>query len=257
MSGSEERVIELDGGLNVRDLGGYETRDGRRVKQRMIFRSGSVAWLTKAGRTNLTALGIRALCDLRTTGERAFAPFDWTKADGYSYWSRDCASNFGELRALMATDLPTADAARDAMLKGYRRLPIEQAPAYQEIFRRLRANDLPLMFNCSAGKDRAGMASALILTTLSVRPELVLEDYLLSNALVDLSRLASNRPDGKSSLAKQPPEVTGVILGCDRSYLDAAFAAIEETCGSFATYLSDVLHIEASDVDAIRNSLLE
>jgi protein-tyrosine phosphatase len=185
------------------------------------------------------------------------APFDWTEADGYAYWTRDCASSFGELRALMASDLLTADAARDCMVKGYRRLPFEQAPAYKEIFKRLRANGIPLMFNCSAGKDRAGTASALILTALGVPRELVIEDYLLSNGFVDLSRFASGKPDGKSILGKQPLEVSRVVLSCDSLYLDAAFAAIEETCGSLAAYLSGVLHIEAGDMEAIRNSLLE
>ena len=68
-------------------------------------------------------------------------------------------------------------------------MPFEQAPAHQELFTRLAAGEVPLAFNCSAGKDRAGTAAALILSALGVPRETVVEDYVLTNRVVDLETI--------------------------------------------------------------------
>lgn len=133
----ERRLIPLEGGRNFRDLGGYLTSDGRRVKWRKLFRSGSMAGLTAADYGSLSSLSIKIVCDLRTAQE-------------------------------IEAELSTPKMARAAMIQGYRRLPFEQVPAHRELFRRLAAGDVPLVFNCSAGKDRAGTAAALILSALGV-----------------------------------------------------------------------------------------
>jgi len=249
------RVPPLQGGRNFRDLGGYATGDGRRVRWGRLYRSGSMAGLTPVDCDYLDSLGIRWICDLRTTDERLSAPSSWQQPAAPRYWSRDHATSFGDLRTLLKAGLPpTAAQVRDVMLSAYRHLPFEQAPAYRELFKRLATGELPMVFNCTAGKDRTGIVAALILDALGVPREVILEDYALTNELLDAHRFAN----GKQSLLGQlSPEVLHAIMGSDPDYLRCAFAVIEERHGCVETYLREVLDIGAEDLNAIRAELLE
>ena len=254
----ERRIIALQGGRNFRDIGGYRTQDGRSVRWGKIFRSGSMAGLTTADYERLAKLSIKTICALRTVQEREMEPNNWCQAANIMYWARDYGEGFGELRSLMASSLSTPEAARTAMINGYQRLPFQQAPAYKEVFRRLAAGEVPLAFNCSAGKDRAGTAAALILSALGVPREIVFEDYLLTDRIVDFKSVFMERArQRKSTLMNQSPEIVAAILKSDAVYLEAAFDAIEQKHGSVAAYLEDALGVNEEAMDAIRERLLE
>jgi protein-tyrosine phosphatase len=252
-----QRIIALEGGRNFRDLGGYATTDGRRIKWGLVFRSGSLAGLTLADWQSLQQRGVRSMCDLRTTHERSSEPFAWKDAATLTYFARDYASSFGELRRVMASDLPSGAAARAAMIAGYKELPFEQATAYRQIFVHLAANTVPLIFNCSAGKDRAGTAAALILSALGVSRQTLIEDYLLTNAAVDLHQVLAGGDNKRSMLAKRPSDVTAAILNADAAYITSALEAIDERHGSIEAYLHEVLGINAAQLAAIKHNLLE
>lgn len=247
-----ERVLSLEGGRNFRDLGGYPTEDGRRLRWGKLYRSGSMAALSDGAYEQLAALGVRVVCDLRTTGERDASPVDWRRVPNLSYWARDYDMSFGDLRSLLASDAPSAENARAGMVAGYSKLPFEQAPAYAELFRRLVAGDTPLVFNCSAGKDRTGVAAALILSALGVAEAVIVEDYLLSNAAYDRAS-----PIASAMLSRVAAEVVDSILGVDPSYIAAALAAIDEQHGSLPRYLHDELGVTERDVQTLRAHLLE
>ena len=255
-----ERVLPLEGGRNFRDLGGYVAADGRRVKWGKLYRSGSMAQLTPADYDYLATLGIRVVCDFRTSAERTAEPNKWQEAAKLDYWTRDYEMSFGELRKMLAGQ-PTAEQAKAAMISGYRQLPYEQAPSYRELFKRLAAGEIPLAFNCSAGKDRAGTAAALILSALGVPRETVIEDYALTDKVGNLHRMlassANNKDSPGSSLAQRTPEVYGAILRSDPDYIRAALTAIEERHGSIEKYLEDELAVAPRDLDHIRRQLLE
>jgi protein-tyrosine phosphatase len=253
-----ERLLPLEGGRNFRDLGGYATTTGQRVKWGKLYRSGSMARLTVSDYDYLAKLGIRVVCDLRTTEERTAEPNKWQEIAKLSYWTRDYTTGFGELRQVMASGFATAAQAKAAMITGYRSLPFEQAPSYCELFRCLAAGELPLAFNCSAGKDRAGTAAALILSALGVPRDTVIEDYMLTSKVVDFSRVLASRTGNKVSLlAKTQPDVVAAIFSTDPDYIDAALTAIEARHESFETYLHDVLNVSANDLQSIRQHLLE
>jgi protein-tyrosine phosphatase len=255
MTSAGQRLPALEGARNFRDLGGYPADDGRHVRWGLLYRSGSLAGLTPGSHTRLTAMGVRGVCDLRSTSERNNEPFGWCEAAGLSYWSRDYETSFGELRTLMASSLSSADAARRAMIAGYERLPYEQAPAYRELFRRLACGEVPLVFNCSAGKDRAGTAAALILSALGVARDLVVEDYTLTDKVVDLQRVLVNRRS--TTLAQQPAGVINAILSADPEYIRVALAAITANSGSLQAYLQQELGVGSPELERIRNSLLQ
>ncbi|MFT3966553.1 MAG: tyrosine-protein phosphatase [Sphingobium sp.] len=249
-----ERVLPLEGGRNFRDLGGYPTLDGRSVKWGLIFRSGSPARLTQADWDHLCARGVKALCDFRTSREREAEPFAWADTEGFSYWARDYATSFAELRETMRSGFATGEAARAGMIAGYRDLPYNQAEGYRRLFAHLKAHDVPLIFNCSAGKDRAGTAAALVLSALGVPREAVLEDFTLTNEVVDLHRTLVRREGG---LGSQPPEVSAAVLRADPDYMAAALATIDERHGSVEGYLRDVLDVSAAELEALRDALLD
>lgn len=249
------RIISLEGGRNFRDLGGYLTSDGRRVKWGKIFRSGSMAGLTPADYESLAKLSIKTVCDLRTIQERQAEPNRWCQVANIQYWAHEHRHSFGELRQLMASGVSTPELAHAAMIQGYRRLPFEQAPAHQQLFKRLAAGEVPLVFNCSAGKDRAGTAAALILSALGVPRETVVEDYVLTNQVVDLESIfmATAR---RGVLMNQAPGIVAAVLKADAAYLHAALDSVEERHGTVAAYLQ-VLGVSEEVACAIRHSLLE
>ena len=247
-----ERVLALEGGRNFRDMGGYAARDGRRLKWGKLYRSGSMAALSDGAYAELAALGVRSICDLRTTFERETNPVAWARVPNLSYWARDYDMSFGDLRAVLASDLPTAERARASMITAYRELPFEQAPAYAELFRMLAAGEVPLVFNCSAGKDRTGVAAALILSALGVPEATIIEDYLLSNSTYDRTASAAS-----ATLVKLDPEIVAAILGVDASYIRAALEAVDAEYGSVAGYLEARLGVTERDLGGIRELLLE
>jgi protein-tyrosine phosphatase len=250
------RVIRLDGARNFRDLGGYTGLDGRPVRHGLLYRSGSLGGLTSVGRQSLRSLGICSLCDLRTSQERASAPVDWYSALGLRYWSRDYETSFGELRRLMTSDLPDVESARAAMIEGYRRLPFEQAPAYRELFRQLHEGSLPLVFNCSAGKDRAGTAAAIILLALGVSREQIMADFAATDVVGGLEGLVLQSRAQGGVLGRQPEAVIRAILSADPAYLGAALDRIAPDPECFRGYLEAQLGVDSARLATVRDRLL-
>jgi len=253
----ETRQLGLEGARNFRDLGGYRTTDGQRVRWRRVFRSGSMAGLTPDDWAQLSGLGVRVVCDLRTPHERERDPFAWRDTPGLTYIERDYPSSFGELRKVMAADLPDGAAARAAMLHGFAGLPYEQAPSYARLFRQLADGAVPAIVNCSAGKDRAGTAAALLLTLLGVPREQVVADFVLTDELGQLRESMLARSDSRGLLARQPDAVSAAILRADPDYITTALDGVIDRHGSFEAYFAEVLGLSAERQSAIRSLLLE
>jgi protein-tyrosine phosphatase len=251
-----ERVLPLQGGRNFRDLGGYETKDGRHVKWGMLFRSGSMADLTLADFNYLSRLGIKIVCDLRTTHERRTEPNRWVQAQGIAYWARDYESSGGNLGNLAAESVTPAQ-VKAAMRAVYRQLPIEQAPAFREIFKRLAAGHVPMTFNCTAGKDRTGIGAALILSALGVPRETIIADYALSDKVTDYRKIFSgDKAKALGDFAKAPPEALAAMFASDPEYIRAMFDALDRKYGSVDGYLRRELGLTADELNAIRRKLL-
>jgi protein-tyrosine phosphatase len=249
------RVLPLEGGRNFRDLGGYRTADGRRVRWGKLFRSGSLAGLTRADWEHLAARGVRAVCDFRSTRERESEPVLLTEHPHISYWARDYHTSFAELRTLLRAEFASGEAARQAMISGYRELPFDQSSGYRALFGYLKAGHVPLIFNCSAGKDRAGTAAALVLAALGVPRATVLEDFLFTNEALNLHQVFAGRPG--MTLGRLPPEVIFAILHADPDYIGAALESIEARHGGVDGYLRDELDVSAHELAQIRAALLE
>jgi protein-tyrosine phosphatase len=253
---ARDRFVLIDGGRNFRDVGGYRTADGRRVKWGIMYRSGSLGSLTPAGQAQLAKLHVASQIDLRTTEERSHDTFDLKRAIGPGYWARDYGMSLADQRQRAIPDFAhiTPDGVRAMMTRAYQTLPREQAPSYRELFARLQTGNGPLVVNCTAGKDRTGIASALVLTALGVPYETVRQDFLLSNGAPGMETLQANL---LGPLAALPPEVAAPLIGVDGSYLDTAFAQIRQDYGSVENYMQQELGVGPREVARLRARMLE
>jgi protein-tyrosine phosphatase len=229
-----ERLLPLQGGRNFRDLGGYRGAGGRQVRWGRLYRSGVMSGLTAADMTYLSDLGIRVICDLRSTEERTNRPNPFIAR--------------GAPPQVVATDYPmfafeglqkatTRAQAIDAFAEAYVEFTQALTPQYTDMFDRIVRGDVPLAVNCSAGKDRTGMASALILTVLGVPRETVVADFALTQvyAPIDLHKTSGAgvglSPTQMQAFAKMPPEVIAVMGGSDPEIMRAALAKIDARFG--------------------------
>lgn len=259
------RLLPLEGGRNFRDLGGYATEDGRTVKWGKVFRSGTMHELTDNDYKYLSGIGIKVVCDFRAAQERAAEPTNWRAgAVDYVHFpdpASDPGGNF--MRVLFEPDV-TPDMVANAMAKGYPAIAKEQAPAYAEMFDRLAAGEIPLAFNCSAGKDRAGTGAALLLTALGVPRDTVVADYALSETYVDYMAEFTGSADSPmpadspyAYLAKMPPELLAPLMRSDPRYIETTFEALEAEFGSVMNFIQTELDVTEAELEAIRSALLE
>jgi protein-tyrosine phosphatase len=252
-----ERVVSLSGGQNFRDIGGYTGLKGKTVRWGQVFRAASMAGYTSVDQAMLKQIGVTSIIDLRSTAERKGDANPWMAGSGLGYWSRDyelSGGNFGGLASLDRSKI-TADMMRGIMIKGYQGFPKEQAPSYREMFARLIGKSAPLALNCTAGKDRTGLGTALILTALGVPYETVKADFLISNTALDVSKPGADRML-KIVQSAMSPEVAAPLIGVEGQYLDAAFAQIRADYGSVETYLEKELGVGRAEIKALRKRLL-
>lgn len=251
------RLLPLEGGINFRDLGGYATADGRTVKWRHLYRSGMMARLTPADVAELAARGIRAVVDFRTTAEQQADPSHWVHQAGVTYWSRDHSETFGNIHLMAEKGIATEAEAHQVMIEGFRFLPFQQAEAYAAMFRLIAGGDVPLVFNCTAGKDRTGGAAVLVLAALSVPRETIAADFHMTERAVDLRKAFAGRQHADSQKYTGLDPRAGAVIG--RAHPDWAMAlldAIEEKCGSVEGYLTE-LGLNHGDLQAVREALLD
>jgi protein-tyrosine phosphatase len=242
-----ERVLPLQGGNNFRDLGGYATRDGRVVSWGKLYRSGAMNGLTDSDYTYLSGLGIRVVCDFRDRNERRQSPTDWQGNPMPRRYARDYDLDTAGLLGSFAAPGLTPDRARTVFAQFYGEVPERFADHYRDMFTELLRGEAPLAFNCSAGKDRTGVAAALILSALGVPREQIIEDYLLSNQHYKPDTRSAGGDDATSRFLRAlDPQVLKILMGVEAGFLEAAFKAMEEKHGSVEGYLEQRLGVDAA-----------
>lgn len=260
------RLLPLEGGRNFRDLGGYPTEDGRQVKWGHVFRSGMMADLTAADYDYLSTLGVQTVCDFRANEERADEPTMW-KAGNIDYvtWDYSTVTGSEELMALFQDPNLTPAKVKNVMAEMYPGILEEHKHHYKVMFERMSEGQIPLAFNCSAGKDRAGTAAALILSALGVPREDIVHDYSLSEVYVDYEAAfgAQNMTEDELEnspygfLAKLPSEIRAPLLRSDPDYIRVTFDYMDEKYGGVDAFIRTELGVDDMELAAIRSKLLE
>jgi protein-tyrosine phosphatase len=130
----------------------------------------------------------------------------------------------------------------------YRSFVHAYAPRFAQLFQLLLESQDPLVFHCTAGKDRTGWAAALLLTALGVDEDTVMQDYLLTNQLY-------RRP--ATTFAPMPAEVMDVLWRVQASYLAAATDMVRADFGGMEGYLRDALGIDSAARERLAALYLE
>lgn len=253
---SEGAGLPLGSAFNLRDFGGYATVDGRCVKRGMLYRSGTMALLTDADADHLRSLGISAICDFRRTSERTAEPTLWHGAE-VDYFCRDYSESSGLLGEMLKREGATADDMRQTMISMYRVIPTDHADSYRAMFAQIADGRVPLLINCSAGKDRTGVGAALILAALGVPRPTIVADYLATNDHADWDWLLAQRNTLVARARRTKADVLAPLLRAEAAYLDALFATLDAEHGGVEGYLSHVLGVDASAREAMRGMLLD
>ena len=251
---SPARLIALEGSRNFRDLGGYAAACGRRVRHGRLFRSGTLAYLTPAGQRGLAELGIRTVCDLRTTRERITEPSVVLPATTRTL-SWDYELDQGGIIGAIMVATPRPEGVRAAITEFYRTAPEDFAARFAQIFHLLRATPAPVVLHCTAGKDRTGVAAALLLAALGVAREDVIADYALSDRVTDFEGLVS-QGDSWRFLRDLPPAVRAPLFASEPGFIVAMLERVEERHGSVEQYLRARLNFDDNALAQLRQLYL-
>lgn len=235
--------IRLKGAPNFRDLGGYLTASGRRVRRGQLFRSDGLDLLTTEDYATLHALGIRLVCDLRSDLERSQKPTQWPQHLLPTTLVMDVnadmrAGNSG-LNDMLRAD-PSPSGALAMMMHIYRFVPDALTKHLGKFFRAVTEDGhLPLILHCSAGKDRTGVLSAILLLALGVSRETVVADYMKTNEYRDVQKLEKKIFELMEPILGGPPphETVEIMAGVQAAYLEAALDAIDSRHDSIESYL--------------------
>ncbi len=257
----QKRHLNLEGAPNFRDLGGYTTEDGREVKWGLFFRSDNLHDLTDADLAVISELGIQLVCDFRSPTEREEEPDRLPENSPpqvaeLAIWDPAFApESFRE--KLSSGNLDGVDLG-EFLVEGNRLFATQFYPLYAQMFARItQRENLPVVVHCTAGKDRAGFAAALILRVLGVPMETVYEDYLLTNVYTADKIERTLAMARVASLFQADGDQLRSIMGAERRFLQAAFEEIDKRYGSFENYRRDALGISDSEQEAFREMALE
>jgi protein-tyrosine phosphatase len=254
-----ERILPLQKGVNIRDAGGYHTRDGQMVRWGKLYRSGSMSRLSAEDQVYLQRMGVRLVYDLRSVAERDKRPDKLPNDPNLQqrHLPMESGDRFERLRGIY-TVLFRKGAIDHFMLDGYQRVMIDSnAHLIGEIFQQLaEPRQLPAVLHCTAGKDRTGLVNALLLLTLGVPEETVLADYTLSNKFYDHFRagiaadLKQVAPWGISI-----DDLQDLLLVKEKT-LRGALDYLRQNYGSLKGYLHDAAGVSDKTISQLKTNWL-
>lgn len=271
---SYERLLPLEGGSNFRDLGGYKTSDGKTVRKGLLYRSGVMSGLTEKDERYLGQIGFDSVVDLRSSEELDLYPNHWAKSAGVEYLNHSYSmARMNTQMTSTSSDNKKAIANKQAQkfdASGfYSTMPYSFKPQLKMYFDQAINGQAPLVVNCSAGQDRTGIASALMLTALGVPRQNIVQDYVLSTEYrrpqvergnVDLAAVAETNAFAQIMLRYSDKEATRaapLITEEGIPYIVYTFQQIEKDHGTVLAYLEKELDVSADDIARLRQQYLQ
>ena len=255
------RKLPFTGAHNFRDLGGYKTEDKRTVKWGKIYRSDNLHSLTDEDLKYMKRLNIKSVVDFRSVEERENEPDRLNPGMTQvllpiKFQPKELDDD--SIKNLMK-DLTFGDLDSSNLLRDFNIVIVEEfTDEYKNFFRHIIENNAePLVFHCTAGKDRAGFASAMILTILGVPREKVIEDYLLTNTYV------KDHVDDKmleielKTFFRADTDNLRKINLVEERYIQAAFDTIDSKWGGMDRYISEALNLNEEDILKLQDFYLE
>ncbi|MEM6484598.1 MAG: tyrosine-protein phosphatase [Pseudomonadota bacterium] len=263
---SYRRLLPLEGSSNFRDLGGYPTRDGRTVKRGLLFRSGAMTSLTEDDMAYLAQFDFQTVVDLRSSEELELYPNRWVDAADIDYVYHDYS-----IVSLMKQALEKQSRKKQDFSSSYVRMTDMLKPQLKLYFETLLNQRVPAVVNCSAGQDRTGVTSALLLSVLGVDRTLIFEDYLLSTDFrrplnekgdVDLEAAAETNAFAGMMLRysagmKNPSRPNPLVTANGTPFVQLTFDALEAKHGSIPAYLDEELGVSPEQQAQLRAMYLD
>ncbi len=224
-----KRLVKLEKAYNFRDLGGYSTSLGKTTKWGLIYRSDSLENLSAGDLETLAGLNIKTYIDFRSAKEKEKGLDKWACTVSSCVELAIEAGNMISLQAIKDGN------ARQVMIDVNKSLVRDAQPYYVKFFELLQnAENTPLVFHCTAGKDRAGLAAALYLSALAVPRETIFEDFVLSAKYIV----------GKYGETAKAKPLIAPVLTVERPYLEAAFEVIDNEYGGVEAFLQNQLKVD-------------
>ena len=246
-----QRQLPLDKSYNFRDIGGYRTHDNRRMRWGMVFRSAHLAELSDNDHHLLRRIGIKLVFDFRTIEEAEAQPDRLPEDGSIEYLHMPIAhGKFDPAEAI--NRIKKGDISwltDDFMTNNYLKQIDDFADLWGDFFQRLMNRQLrPLVFHCTAGKDRTGVCAALILLTAGVPESTVIADHALSNRY---NAQVINRIKREIRKFGIDPEDMRSYLSAPRESMEAVLSHLRKNYGSAKEYLIQKAGIDRQDLEEL------
>lgn len=232
---------------NFRTVGDIKNIDGRILKEGKLYRSGHLHKLKKKSFREIQQLGIKEIIDLRNSKEIAEKPDHLPDNVVYKNYSafEDKGDQLDQARKLVLKGKVNGSDAHKRMIDFYKDYVTENPEVIKKIITEVLESDQPVLYHCTAGKDRTGITTALILTILKFDKKTIYNEYLLSNNY--RKKLVKKRLNLANNLhflyPKMDIHVLEKLSWVETGYLDSAFNEIDKKYGSIDIYIHQVLGI--------------
>ena len=260
----EYRKLPLKGAHNFRELGGYRTQDNKSVKWGILYRSDELHALTAEDIKYLERLKLNTLVDFRSLGERENEPDPLLKETNILLLPIDVlaeSSSEESVKSQQEIQEELFSGERDLsnlLVDANKDFATTFTPTYKIFIDTLIENNgLPLVFHCSAGKDRAGFAAAIVLSILGVPRDIIIQDYLATNAYTKDEIDRTIQQINISSAFKVDTDNIRKVLEVEERYIQAAFDAIDKEWGSMELYFKNGLMLSEAEIEKIKALYLE
>tara|TARA_B100000424_G_C22945492_1_gene503266 strand:+ start:530 stop:1417 length:888 start_codon:yes stop_codon:yes gene_type:complete len=251
----DHRKIVLDGTSNTRELGGYKTEDGRSLKWGVLYRSDKLSELTDADQEYLLQLGIKRVIDFRSSEEKQNEPDQLPNTLKYIEMPIEADGAIRpKVEAILKGDLNEDVGA--ILVETNKEFISDFSGVYKGFIESLIENQEPTLFHCTAGKDRAGFAAALVLLAVGVPEKIVIEDYMKTNKYTEETIQDYINKINLYSLGSVDAEILRPLLGVEERFIRAALDEIKQKYGSVENFIRDELKIRDESIIELKNFLL-
>ena len=251
----DHRKILFDGTSNTRELGGYKTEDGRSLKWGVLYRSDKLSELTDADQEYLLQLGIKRVIDFRSSEEKQNEPDQLPSTIKYIEMPIEADGAIRpKVEAILKGDLNEDVGA--ILVETNKEFISDFSGVYKGFIESLIENQEPTLFHCTAGKDRAGFAAALVLLAVGVPEKIVIEDYMKTNKYTEETIQDYINKINLYSLGSVDAEILRPLLGVEERFIRAALDEIKQKYGSVENFIRDELKIRDESIIELKNFLL-
>jgi protein-tyrosine phosphatase len=236
--------------------------DGRQIKQGVLYRSDHLDKITKKDKEQFVALGVKTVYDLRSEEERAsdhprLPDIVSVKVVSLPVFYQGLDPRVMARRIVISGDVEDGE-FHQLMIDAYRAYVLDFRSQWSTLLKGLAEPETPpALIHCTYGRDRTGVAVALILSSIGVPREKVMEDYLLSNKFWESKTDMYSCLANCASCFRTPRNEVRALMEVRPEYLQAVFLAIDELYGSFDNYLDQGLGIDEQTLENLKTALLQ